>query len=263
MSSNSNPAALRRRVANSGLRNFIEKITARPREARMWLKYFRRSTEPDQAFAVLQLAKDVLRDTNMLGSFYWQLAFLHQNGLKPALVLDGSSDGDIQQVLSGLLEHGVTARILEPPANAVQVRACLLEGHLPLVNAATVEVERSTELLPCTAALGTELQPLKVMLLNSEQGLVDCDSGQVLGDIVLPSDLDRLRQTAWFGGSEHEKRVQRIAALLECLPHESSVIVTRADTVIQELFTHHGVGTMLRRTDKIIKHSSLQDVSFL
>lgn len=56
---------------------------------------------------------------------------------------------------------------------------------------------------------------------------------QVLGLVSLPGDLSGLRDV------EH-RRVSAIAQLLNLLPAESSAVLTSADTLLTELFSHKG-----------------------
>lgn len=60
-----------------------------------------------------------------------------------------------------------------------------------------------------------------------------------MGSVSLPSDLPRLATAAWLSAAER-RRVATIARLLNQLPPESSAVVTSADTLLTELFSHRG-----------------------
>lgn len=62
---------------------------------------------------------------------------------------------------------------------------------------------------------------------------------QVLGTVSLPSDLPGLSVAAWLSAAERH-RVTTIARLLNHLPTESSAVITSADTLLTELFSHRG-----------------------
>lgn len=62
---------------------------------------------------------------------------------------------------------------------------------------------------------------------------------QVLGTVSLPSDLPSLSVAAWLSAAER-RRVTTIARLLNQLPTESSAVITSADTLLTELFSHRG-----------------------
>lgn len=62
--------------------------------------------------------------------------------------------------------------------------------------------------------------------------------------MLLPSNLPILSAAAWL--SEAERcRVATIARLLNQLPSGSSAVITSADTLLTELFSHKG-GTVER-----------------
>lgn len=55
----------------------------------------------------------------------------------------------------------------------------------------------------------------------------------------LPSDLPSLSAADWLLAAER-RRVTAIATLLNHLPGESSAVITSADTLLTELFSHKG-----------------------
>ena len=75
-------------------------------------------------------------------------------------------------------------------------------------------------------------------------------------DIVsMPSDLPSLTVAAWLSPAER-RRVTAIARLLNQLLTESSAVITSADTLLTELFSHrgetrtHGAPSILRRNPR-------------
>lgn len=67
---------------------------------------------------------------------------------------------------------------------------------------------------------------------------------QVLGTVSLPSDLPGLSMAEWLSAVER-RRVTTIARLLNQLSTESSAVITSADTLLTELFSHRGERTLL------------------
>lgn len=65
---------------------------------------------------------------------------------------------------------------------------------------------------------------------------------QVLGTVSLPADLPRLSTATWLSSPERQ-RATAIARLLNQLPAESSAVITSADTLLTELFSHRGETT--------------------
>ncbi|TRY92141.1 hypothetical protein DNTS_031455 [Danionella cerebrum] len=115
-------------------------------------------------------------------------------------------------------------------------------------------VGRSTVLDPMqvTAAVSLSLQPLKVIFLNVDGGIRN-HNNTVLGLVSLPGDLVSLSVS-------EQERIRRIAALLNLLPVESSAVLTSADTLLTELFSHKGSGTLFKNGDPIHRYSRLEDL---
>ncbi|KAI4793205.1 hypothetical protein KUCAC02_032871 [Chaenocephalus aceratus] len=123
-------------------------------------------------------------------------------------------------------------------------------GPLPLVSPVGRDgCGRSVTLDPLavTAAIARALQPHKVLDLVS-----------------LPSDLPALLSAGWLSPSEL-RRVSAIAALLQDLLSDSSSsfpssVITSADTLLTELFSHRGSGTIFKIGDPIHRYSSLEGI---
>uniref|UniRef100_A0A3Q3XEX8 N-acetylglutamate synthase, mitochondrial n=1 Tax=Mola mola TaxID=94237 RepID=A0A3Q3XEX8_MOLML len=115
-----------------------------------------------------------------------------------------------------------------------------------------------------TAAISRVLQPHKVMFLNNSGGLyckckLILTNSRVLGTVSLPSNLPSLSTAPWLSAAER-RRVATIARLLNQLPMESSAVITSADTLLTELFSHRGSGTLFKNGDPIHRHSSLEGI---
>ena len=89
-----------------------------------------------------------------------------------------------------------------------------------------------------TDELAAHFEPLKVMYLNSKGGLTT-EKGRVIEVINLPYDLESSSHLPWCD-RKTKLRMANINSLLEKLPFTSSVVITSADTVLNELFTHKG-----------------------
>ncbi|KAL1277821.1 hypothetical protein QQF64_024494 [Cirrhinus molitorella] len=151
-------------------------------------------------------------------------------------------------------------------ASSVLVDSALLQwtldcGVIPLVCPVGRDAAgRSSVLSPIqvTAAISQSLQPLKVMFLNSSGGIRN-QNHKVMGLVSLPGDLSGLSSAKWLNDVEH-KRISAVAQLLNLLPAESSAVVTSADTLLTELFSHKGSGTLFKNGDPIHRYSSLDDI---
>jgi len=124
----------------------------------------------------------------------------------------------------------------------IPVLACLgetSEGQLVNINADHA-----------VAALVKTLQPYKIIFLTETGGLLD-DGGEVISTLNLASDRERLMAAPWITGGMRVK-IDQIQALLDDLPLTSSVSITSPEGLTQELFTHAGAGTLIRRGEKLL-----------
>jgi acetylglutamate kinase len=94
------------------------------------------------------------------------------------------------------------------------------------------------------------LQPYKIIFLTNTGGLLD-GNGKIIDSINLSSDYEQLIQQPWLH-SGMKVKIEQIAELLNQLPNDSSVSITKPSELAKELFTHRGSGTLLRK-GKLIK----------
>lgn len=257
-------------------------------------------SSPDQPFAVVQVDSEIIRDEAMLVKLSSCLAFLHRNGMPviavhglESLPRDPCTPDPRQRrakliqeniELVDLLEkHGSRARPfmnsghvlsvleLQNPGGAFHgtidqvdvkpLQQCLRSGHIPVLTAVGESPSGQVLCVDATEAairIADILQPMKVMFLNTTGGLVD-RQGNVLGNVNVADDLEDLLQQPWHT-NKTAKQVISISKLLNTLPEYSSAVITSADSLITELFTHKGSGTMFLRPEKIETHHTLATV---
>lgn len=281
------------------LKRFLEEIGSDPKEARYWLRQFQQhESAPDQPFAVVQVDSRILEDKLMLEKLASCLAFLHRNGMPVIIVhgLDSDSDYEIRdprlrrakliedniEIVDLLEKHGGMARPFMSSGHVISaleqdnlsefvgrivkvdvkpLQWCLRSGHIPVLTAVG---ECPSGQVLCVDAnnaairIAQILQPRKVMFLNTSGGLVD-KQGNVIGNVNVADDLECLLQQPWHTDTTR-KQVISIAKLLNTLPEYSSAVITSADSLIPELFTHNGSGTMFLRPEAIHRYHSLDTV---
>lgn len=93
------------------------------------------------------------------------------------------------------------------------------------------------------------LQPYKIIFLTGTGGLLDGE-GRIIDTINLSTDYAQLLRQPWLHSGMRVK-LEQIAALLEDLPIDSSVSITRPAELAKELFTHRGSGTLVRKGQRI------------
>lgn len=145
--------------------------------------------------------------------------------------------------------------------NVELIKWCLGTNHIPIIYSIGETDGYQLLGLDCLNTLqhvSISLGPRKVLMLNTTGGIHDIDDA-VIGLVNMPGDLDDLLNRPWCN-EELRERLYSIATMLDNIPDQSSIVITSADTIITELFTHHGSGTLFKNTEKILKFTSLDDV---
>lgn len=159
----------------------------------------------------------------------------------------------------GLEQYGfvgdVTAINAEPIYEAINagrmpILTCM--GETPGGQALNVNADIAAR------ALAKAIQPNKVVYISAAGGLRD-DSGDVIPVIDLNTDYARLMEEPWFKHGDRLK-LSEIKHIMDVLPSSASVAITAAHALPEELFTHKGKGTLVRRQDRIAEHRSLDGV---
>ncbi|XP_078621851.1 N-acetylglutamate synthase, mitochondrial-like isoform X3 [Branchiostoma floridae x Branchiostoma japonicum] len=194
-----------------------------------------------------QLVEDSMRMVNVLEAQGAPARPLFSGGC----ILEAEPKNPLSADLRGVVKE----------VNPEPLKWCLRSGHIPVIS--TLGETSTGQVMTIDSSEATEqisqiLAPLKVMFLNTQGGIVD-RGDQTVVQVNLPADLESLLQQPWCTPAI-KKKVLRISELLNKLPPESSVVITSANAVLTELFTHHGSGTFFKNTEPIKKYQNLADV---
>lgn len=152
-----------------------------------------------------------------------------------------------------------------------------LVGEVKAVNLAPIEASLQAGSIPVITSLGEtpsgqilnvnadfaanelvqELQPYKIIFTGTG-GLLDAE-GKLIDSINLSTEYDHLMQQPWINGGMRVK-IEQIKDLLDRLPLESSVSITRPADLAKELFTHKGSGTLVRRGERVLRATSWDEL---
>ncbi len=102
------------------------------------------------------------------------------------------------------------------------------------------------------------LQPFKVIFLTSFGGLRH-DNGRRIDSINLSTEYDQFADKA-YSDSGFTFKIERMKQLLDGLPMESSISITNPANLAQELFTHKGSGTLIRRGERVLRATSWEEL---
>ncbi|XP_068193998.1 N-acetylglutamate synthase, mitochondrial [Antennarius striatus] len=292
-------AMANRNLISTDVKAFLGEVGGDPRETRYWLTQFQRASQTQApAFAVVEVDSSVFDSRDTVQGLAFGLSFLQRMDMKPVVVMGWSEDRDSnepgarlsytrgpvqrsQRLTEALQQHSAAVLPLfsaesflllqEAPRGSsaqpsIAVDNSLLQwsldcGTIPLVcPVGRDEYGCSVMLDPIevTAAISQVLQPHKVMFLNNSGGLRN-QQHKVQETVLLPHDLPRLSTAAWLSPVER-RRVATIARLLNQLPKESTAVITSADTLLTELFSHKGSGTIFKNAEPIHRFSSLDGI---
>ena len=156
-----------------------------------------------------------------------------------------------------------------------------LVGDVTRINQSPIEASLKAGSIPVIASMGEtvggqilninadfaanelvrELQPYKIIFLTGTGGLLDAE-GKVIDSINLSTEYDHLIQQPWIHGGMRVK-IEQIKVLLDKLPMESSVSITRPADLAKELFTHKGSGTLVRRGERVQRATSWDELDLV
>lgn len=182
-------------------------------------------------------------------------------------------DGDASGLISGVFSGDPAAGA---PGSAISVRVDkirkIIRGDgIPIVAALTMpdrsSTLRSLSPLPIRAAcraLVARLQPRKVIRVTEAGGLKRPD-GSIIDYINLKAEAERLLSEEPSGEPPLDGTARADLAyyreLLETLPHRSVVEITGASSLLRELFTQKGGGTLIKHGRALRVHESLSGLS--
>jgi hypothetical protein len=224
-------------------------------EAEFYLRLFR--SRARESFATLVVDAETMREN--LDGVALDLRLLHALSLTPIVVLGLHPDGDPQAAahkLQGkLFAMGVPSlAIPEEPRTPTIVNAAA-SGNIPVVCLEGGELEdRLGEL----ASMLTDLDTHKLIFLRSEGGLTL--DGQPLSVINLSDEFDAMFARPDWTEAQREVLACSRRIVLELVKHELLVTLTAPLSLLHELFTVKGAGTLLRRGAQIVRHEGLEGV---
>lgn len=239
--------------------DFVLKFLAsigRPSEAALYLSLFRADR---RRFAIISVPGAVLADAP--DALCADLRFLGRLGLTPVIALDppGGSGSSANASAPPYQENHaafIIDRLAPEVACQIAVRSedagtIAQAGAIPIVTAGRAAI----------AALATDLQTRKVVLLGRTSGLLPCapEGAPPLSLIDLSTEYDELSRPGVLTDDQRAD-LSFARALIDAVPHRMTVAVTSPFDLLRELFTERGAGTLIRRGSEIASHESYGEV---
>ena len=180
---------------------------------------------------------------------------LQEQGTRATLITAGVFAADVPTSNASSRLATVSAVRLAP------IEASLDAGSIPVIGSVgetpsgqTIEIGSDD----ATNELVRALQPFKVIFLTSFGGLRH-DNGRRIDSINLSTEYDQFAEKA-YSDSGFTFKIERMKQLLDGLPMESSISITNPANLAQELFTHKGSGTLIRRGERVLRATSWEEL---
>lgn len=222
----------------------------------------------DEALATAGIAK-IVRD-NLRVTDTPTLAVVRQVSQQQNLLLVGALrrvGARASSITSGVFEsmfldrrrYGLVGRVTR--VNAAPIEASVQGGSIPVI--ASLGETADGQILNVNADFAANelvraLRPDKIVFLTATGGLLD-GTGRIIDSINLSTEYGNLLREPWLHSGMRLK-LEQIKRLLDDLPPSSSVSITRPAELANELFTHRGSGTLLRRGERIHSHRTWQTI---
>lgn len=224
-------------------------------EAEFYLRLFR--SRARESFATLVVDAETMREN--LDEVALDLRLLHTLSLTPIVVLGLHPEDDApaaaQKLRGKLLAMGVPTLAIPEESRTPAIVNAARSGNLPVVCLEGVTLE---ERLRQLAAILSDLTTHKLIFLRSEGGLTL--DGQPLSVINLSDEFGALLARPDWTEAQREVLTCSRRIVLELVSHELLVSVTSPLSLIHELFTVKGAGTILRRGAQIVRHEGIEGV---
>jgi acetylglutamate kinase len=244
---------------------FLESVGRRS-EAELYLKLFREL--PKESFAVIAPEAAVLRYA--AGSLVEQLRFLRELGLVAPVVVglfdQTSPERAAQRLVKRALDMGAVALDANEPDLAQRVAQELRDENLPVIYFGAPGDLSVADRFERVSKLSGELGTRKLVVLRRKGALRRLArpgqpaSERSISVINLRTDLATLREPRAIGLDDAEL-LERVADWLgraECARAVASV--TSPLSLLRELFTVKGAGTLVKRGTPIERHTSYATV---
>ena len=157
-------------------------------------------------------------------------------------------------------ELGFVGSIIETNSN--KIRNIISNGGVPVIAPMGYTDKKQIVNIngdKATQALAKEISPDKVIFLSEIGGILD-GSDNLISTINIKDDYERLMSEGWLH-SGMKLKLKEIKLLLDHLPSNSPVSITKPLYLNRELFTDAGFGTLVKAGHQIDKLKELDNIN--
>jgi bifunctional N-acetylglutamate synthase/kinase len=244
------------------IQRFLESVGQKA-DIDLYLKLFR--SERKESFAILVAEAGVVK--NALDPLHFDLRILAGLGLIPIVILGlfdaTDADTNSKRVKDWLEEDLVPAEILSVQANMsdddlAAIRAAINKGSIPLVSMQTSQSLHVDHRFNLLQRLSNTVESHKVVYLSTHSGLGRRNAPHI-SVINLATDYDILMKEDTLSRRD-QLVLRRTRQLLEQAPHRMTASVVNPLSLLRELFTINGAGTLIRKGSTVQSFASLAEI---
>jgi acetylglutamate kinase len=245
------------------IHRFLESVGQKA-DIDLYLRLFQ--AQEKKSFAIIAADAQIVRTA--LDPFHFDLRILAGLGLRPVVFLGlfdaKDANRQAQRVYDWLVEDQVPARIVtSPPAmdpSTVEAIADVIHGGaLPIVSLEAAREATTDARFDLLAALASALETRKVVFLSSTRGL-EREGAPPISVVNLSTDYERLIAAKGQLARRHYTLLRQARDLLQSVSHRMTIAVVDPLSLLRELFTVAGAGTLIRKGSRIEHHTSFEGI---
>jgi hypothetical protein len=244
------------------IHRFLESVGQKA-DVDLYLKLFR--SQRKESFAIIVADAQIVRTA--LDPFHFDLRILAGLGLYPVVLvglLDArDADKQSQRILEWLLEDEVPATVIGSGTDLPQeiqttVRQTFDANTIPIVSLDAAKELAIDDRFKLLRTLAGSLETRKIVFLSTSSG-IEREGAPRISLVNLSTDYERLLATNELP-RRHASLLRHVKTLLDALPQRMSVAVANPLSLLRELFTVKGAGTLIRKGSRIDKHRGLGNI---
>jgi hypothetical protein len=245
------------------IQRFLESVGQKA-DVDLYLRLFQ--SQDKEGFALIAADAQIVRTA--LDPFHFDLRILAGLGLCPIVLLGlfDAKDADRQarRVHEWLVEDQVPARVLTVPramdASTLEaVRDTVRTSTIPIVSLESAREDTTDARFNLLSALAARLGTRKVVFLSTSRGL-EREGAPHISVVNLTTDYERLTGAKGHLARRHVTLLRQARDLLEEVPHRMTIAVVNPLSLLRELFTVSGAGTLVRKGSRIESHLSFDGI---
>jgi hypothetical protein len=241
------------------IRRFLESVGQKA-DVDLYLRLFQ--SQDKEGFALIAADAQIVRTA--LDPFHFDLRILAGLGLCPVVLLGlfdaKDADRQAQHVYDWLVEDQVPARIITTPRamdieTIGSVRDTVRTSTIPIVSLESAREDTTDARFNLLSSLAAHLGTRKVVFLSTSPGL-EREGAPHISVVNVTNDYERLTGARGQLARRHYTLLRQARDLLDEVPHRMNIAVVNPLSLLRELFTVNGAGTLIRKGSRVESHSN-------